>query len=79
MGFLAISGDLRDCKGSRFPQFVFYTKNYNRLVCQPADGLFYYKLDSPLMDRMFYVVLPDRRYTSHATKMFIQYFLVNFI
>ena len=51
----------------------------DRLVCQPADGLFYYKLDSPLMDRMFYVVLPDRRYTSHATKMFIQYFLVNFI
>ena len=50
----------------------------DRLVRQPTDGLYYYRLDSPNMDRMFYIVLPDRRYTSHAVKMFIQYFLVNF-
>ncbi|HJB08379.1 MAG TPA: LysR family transcriptional regulator [Candidatus Enterocloster faecavium] len=51
----------------------------DRLVTGPQDGLCYYRLDSQDMDRMFYIVLPDRRYTSHAVKMFIQYFLVNFI
>ena len=49
----------------------------DRLVRSQFSRLYYYKLDSKLAERIFYIILPNRAYTSHAAKMFIQYFLVN--
>ncbi|MCI8663627.1 MAG: LysR family transcriptional regulator [Hungatella sp.] len=48
----------------------------DRMVKSPDSALFFYKLDSELSKRLFYVLLPDRNYTSHAVKMFIQYLLL---
>lgn len=40
--------------------------------------LLFYKINSDLAKRSFYILLPNRNYTSFAVKRFIQYFLVNF-
>ena len=49
----------------------------DRMVRNPDTPLMFYKLDSPLTERLFYVLLPDRNYTSHAVKMLIQYLLLH--
>ena len=49
----------------------------DRLVRDPKVSLYFYKLDSEETVRRFYALLPNRLYTSHATKMFIQYLLLN--
>jgi len=46
----------------------------DRLVIGERDSLCYYKLDSRLIDRLFYILLPERKYTSFAVRAFIQYF-----
>ena len=46
----------------------------DRLVTTEGDNLCYYKLDSALAERLFYILLPKRKYTSFATRAFIQYF-----
>ena len=40
--------------------------------------LSFYKINSDLAKRSFYILLPNRNYTSFAVKRFIQYFLINF-
>lgn len=47
----------------------------DRLVRSGSGGLRFYKLDSDLIRRIFYILLPKRRYTSYATRQFIAYFL----
>lgn len=49
----------------------------DRLVRTHTDQLVFYKLPTALTKRLFYILLPNRNYTSHAAKMFIQFFLVN--
>lgn len=49
----------------------------DRMVQNADSPLLFYKLDSHLAERLFYVLLPDRNYTAHAVKMFIQYLLLN--
>ncbi|MFR5634142.1 MAG: LysR family transcriptional regulator [Monoglobales bacterium] len=44
------------------------------LVTRKEDRLLYYKLDSDLFHRLFYILLPSRRYVSHAVKGFMQFF-----
>jgi DNA-binding transcriptional LysR family regulator len=46
------------------------------LIHSPTNQLVFYKLRSDLINRLFYILLPNRIYTSHAAKMFIQHFLV---
>ena len=43
----------------------------DRLVVHSNDSLYYYKLDSGLTDRMFYMLLPNRKYTSKAVRAFV--------
>ena len=43
----------------------------DRLVVHSDDSLYYYKLDSGLTDRMFYMLLPNRKYTSKAVRAFV--------
>lgn len=45
----------------------------DRLVTQEEDNLLYYKLDSDLTKRMFYMLLPNRKYTSKAVRAFVNY------
>lgn len=45
----------------------------DRLVRSETDQLYYYKLDSDLIRRRFYMLLPMRKYTSHAVRMFVDY------
>lgn len=45
----------------------------DRLVMPQEDNLVYYKLDSELTNRMFYMLLPQRKYTSQAVRAFIRY------
>lgn len=45
----------------------------DRLVATQTDRLYYYKLDSELTNRVFYMLLPKRKYTSHAVRMFVDY------
>ncbi len=49
----------------------------DRLIREGDDSLVFYKLDHPSTTRMFYVLLPNRDYTSRAVKMFIQYLLLH--
>lgn len=49
----------------------------DRMVKNPDSPLIFYRLASRLAERLFYILLPDRNYTSHAVKMFIQYLLVH--
>ena len=46
----------------------------DRLVTKEKDNLCYYKLDSALAERLFYILLPERKYTSFAVRAFIQFF-----
>ena len=46
----------------------------DRLVSGDSRHLRYYKIDSALTQRVFYILLPERRYTSFAARAFIQYF-----
>lgn len=48
----------------------------DRMVQKEDTPLMFYKLDSKLSERLFYVLLPDRNYTAYAVKMFIQYLLL---
>lgn len=50
----------------------------DRMIRNTEVPLFLYKLNSDLAKRLFYILLPNRNYTSFAVKRFIQYFLVNF-
>ena len=45
----------------------------DRLVVRGEDNLNYYKLDSELTNRMFYMLLPNRKYTSKAVRAFVDY------
>ena len=49
----------------------------DRLIHTPNVPLRFYQLNSQLADRMFYVLLPNRNYTSFAVKRFIQYLLLH--
>ena len=46
----------------------------DRLVIGERDSLCYYKLDSHLSERLFYILLPERKYISFAVRTFIEYF-----
>lgn len=50
----------------------------DRMIRNTEVPLLFYKLNSDLANRLFYILLPNRNYTSFAVKRFIQYFLVNF-
>lgn len=45
----------------------------DRLVVHPQDNLRYFKLDSESTDRMFYMLLPNRKYTSRAVMAFVDH------
>lgn len=45
----------------------------DRLVTTNQDNLFYYKLDSALTARLFYMLLPSKMYTSRAVHSFVDY------
>lgn len=45
----------------------------DRLVVSGTDNLNYYKLDSDLTNRLFYMLLPKRKYTSQAVRTFVDY------
>ncbi|MBT9776083.1 LysR family transcriptional regulator [Clostridium sp. MCC353] len=49
----------------------------DRLVRDTAVPLVFYKIKSEYINRLFYLLIPDRNYTSMAVKAFIQYFLLN--
>ena len=49
----------------------------DRMIHTPNVPLRFYQLNSQLADRMFYVLLPNRNYTSFAVKRFIQYLLLH--
>lgn len=46
----------------------------DRLVMAERTRLRFYKLDSKLTERLFYILLPERKYTSFAVRAFIRYF-----
>ena len=46
----------------------------DRLVAADGGRLCYYKLDSKLTQRLFYILLPERKYTSFAVQAFVRYF-----
>lgn len=46
----------------------------DRLVTAENKQLCYYKLDSELTERLFYILLPERKYTSFAVRAFVQFF-----
>ena len=46
----------------------------DRLVSSDGGRLCYYKLDSDLTRRLFYILLPERKYTSFAVQAFVRYF-----
>lgn len=46
----------------------------DRLVIGERDSLCYYKLDSHLTERLFYILLMERKYISFAMRTFIEYF-----
>ncbi len=50
----------------------------DRLIHTHTDRLAFYNIQSSLTKRLFYILLPNRNYTTHAAKEFIQYFLTNF-
>lgn len=45
----------------------------DRLVIGERDTLCYYKLDSELCRRLFYILLPNRKYTPFSVRAFIDY------
>ena len=46
----------------------------DRLVNSESDHLCYYRLDTALAERLFYILLPERKYTSAAVQAFVKYF-----
>lgn len=50
----------------------------DRLIHTTTDRLVFYKIQSDVTKRLFYILLPNRHYTSHAAKAFIQFFLTHF-
>ena len=46
----------------------------DRLVTAEDNQLCYYKLDSELNERLFYILLPERKYTSFAVQAFVRFF-----
>jgi len=46
----------------------------DRLVSSDSRHLRYYKLDSALTKRLFYILLPERKYNSLAVREFIRFF-----
>ena len=46
----------------------------DRLVTADDNQLCYYKLDSELTERLFYILLPERKYTSFAVQAFVKFF-----
>lgn len=46
----------------------------DRLIHGPNSRLRFYKLASALTERLFYILLPERKYTSSAVRTFIQFF-----
>lgn len=46
----------------------------DRMGADPRDNLCYYKLDAKLTERLFYILLPKRSYTSLATRAFVEHF-----
>ena len=46
----------------------------DRLVAAHMDALNYYKLDSGITTRQFYILLPKRKYVSAAARRFIDFF-----
>jgi len=44
----------------------------------PSQNLMFYSIHSPEADRLFYTLLPQRNYTAHAVKAFIEYALEQF-
>lgn len=51
----------------------------DRIVqASPSQNLIFYFIDSPEVNRLFYTLLPQRNYTTYATKAFIEYALEHF-
>ena len=50
----------------------------DRLIHTHTDRLAFYNIQSSLTKRQFYILLPNRNYTTHATKEFIRFFLANY-
>jgi len=51
----------------------------DRIVrADPSRNLMFYSIHSPEVNRLFYVLLPQRNYTAHAVKAFIAYALGQF-
>ena len=46
----------------------------DRLVTSESRQLCYYALDSKLTERLFFILLPERKYTSLAVQAFVQFF-----
>ncbi len=46
----------------------------DRLVNKDSTDMYFYKLNSKAARRQFYIVLPNKTYTSYATSAFIRYF-----
>ena len=47
----------------------------DRLPLSAMRGLNYYKIDSSLTTRQFYILLPKRKYVSTAVRKFIDFFI----
>ena len=47
----------------------------DRLPLSTMGGLNYYKIDSSLTPRQFYILLPNRKYVSAAVRKFIDFFI----
>lgn len=45
----------------------------DRLVRSTNTNLTFFRVDSPLVDRQFYFLLPNRKYTTFAVKTFLQF------
>ncbi len=46
----------------------------DRLISPEDTSLCFYKIDSALTERLFYILLPQRKYTPFPVRAFIQYF-----
>lgn len=46
----------------------------DRMISEGEEALCFYRIESPLTERLFYAVLPRREYTSKAVRAFIDIF-----
>ena len=46
----------------------------DKMISQEEDGMKFYRIDSPVTERLFYAVLPKRSYTSKAVRAFLEVF-----